>query len=166
MEKSSRGTGAVPLSVPMHRLLHVLTRCTPAFLPCSEAQKILPFQVLSTRSRKVRLRAFASQHRCALRLTCMSLLSQGVDIKDIKVQVCFFCFDCLYLNGQSLLEQPLSARRAALYNNFDETTGLFKYSTHFEVGGAAACFQLPVCRQPLSPRPACRAPTPTKSWSF
>lgn len=45
------------------------------------------FQVLSTRARK------------------------GVIVGDIKVQVCLYAFDLLYLNGQELLQEPLSARR-------------------------------------------------------
>lgn len=40
------------------------------------SDKILPFQTLSTRAKK------------------------GVQIEDVKVQVCLFAFDLLYLNGQ------------------------------------------------------------------
>jgi len=57
-----------------------------------EHKKILPFQVLSTRARK------------------------DVSLQDIKVNVCVFLFDCLYLNGRSLLQSPLTERRQALYS--------------------------------------------------
>ncbi|ONI00933.1 hypothetical protein PRUPE_6G112300 [Prunus persica] len=50
-------------------------------------QKILPFQVLSTRARK------------------------NVAMSDIKVDVCIFAFDMLYLNGQPLIQEQLKVRR-------------------------------------------------------
>ena len=49
-------------------------------------------QVLSTRARK------------------------DVSLADIKVNVCVFLFDCLYINGRSLLQAPLTERRQALYS--------------------------------------------------
>ena len=52
-----------------------------------EKERILPFQVLSTRGRK------------------------GVLVGDIKVQVCLYAFDLLYLNGHSLLQEQLKRRR-------------------------------------------------------
>lgn len=70
-----------------------------------EKQKILPFQILSTRARK------------------------GVAISDIKVQVCIFAFDILYLNGQPLLEEQLKVRREHLYNSFEEVPGLLQFAT-------------------------------------
>ncbi|WVZ03351.1 hypothetical protein V8G54_024157, partial [Vigna mungo] len=50
-------------------------------------QKLLSFQTLSTRARK------------------------KVEIEDIKVNVCVFAFDLLYLNGQELLQENLRVRR-------------------------------------------------------
>ncbi|KAF3327943.1 DNA ligase 1-like protein [Carex littledalei] len=70
-----------------------------------EKHKILPFQVLSTRARK------------------------GVVISDIKVSVCTYGFDILYLNGQPLLEEQLKVRREHLYNSFEEIPGLFQFAT-------------------------------------
>eukprot|EP01018_Ginkgo_biloba_P020633 Gb_15949 [translate_table: standard] len=73
-----------------------------------EKKKILPFQVLSTRARK------------------------GVIVSDIKVQVCVFAFDLLYLNGQELLQQQLKARRELLYDSFQEVAGEFQLATATE----------------------------------
>ncbi|CAI9761538.1 unnamed protein product [Fraxinus pennsylvanica] len=70
-----------------------------------EKQKILPFQVLSTRSRK------------------------NVVMSEIKVDVCIFAFDILYLNGQELLQEQLDIRREHLYKSFQEEQGLFQFAT-------------------------------------
>ncbi|KAG2182721.1 hypothetical protein INT44_005701 [Umbelopsis vinacea] len=73
-----------------------------------EKKVILPFQVLSTRKRK------------------------DVKEEDIKVQVCIFAFDCLYLNGEPLLRKPLSERREKLREAFIETEGEFAYARHMD----------------------------------
>ncbi|KAH8398591.1 hypothetical protein KR222_008581, partial [Zaprionus bogoriensis] len=70
-----------------------------------EHRQILPFQVLSTRKRK------------------------NVDIDTIKVQVCVYVFDLLYINGTSLVTKPLSARRSILFENFQEVEGKWKFAT-------------------------------------
>lgn len=70
-----------------------------------EKQKILPFQILSTRARK------------------------GVIVSDITVKVCIFAFDILYLNGQSLLQEQLKVRREHLYNTFEAVPGEFQFAT-------------------------------------
>ncbi|CAN6293142.1 unnamed protein product [Urochloa humidicola] len=70
-----------------------------------EKQKILPFQILSTRARK------------------------GVTINDIKVSVCTFGFDILYINGKPLLQEQLKIRREHLYNSFEEVPGVFQLAT-------------------------------------
>uniref|UniRef100_A0A2N9EY75 DNA ligase n=1 Tax=Fagus sylvatica TaxID=28930 RepID=A0A2N9EY75_FAGSY len=70
-----------------------------------EKQKILPFQILSTRARK------------------------NVAVNDIKVDVCIYAFDMLYLNGQPLLEEELKVRREHLYGSFDEEHGYFHFAT-------------------------------------
>ncbi|KAK7257652.1 hypothetical protein RIF29_31784 [Crotalaria pallida] len=68
-------------------------------------KKILPFQVLSTRARK------------------------NVALNDIKVDVCIFAFDLLYLNGQALLQENLRIRRENLYASFEEESGYFQFAT-------------------------------------
>jgi len=70
-----------------------------------EKKKILPFQVLSTRKRK------------------------DVDVGKIDVQVCLFVFDCLFLNGRSLLREPMEERRVALYDSLECCDGQVQFAT-------------------------------------
>ncbi|AAS51073.1 ACL155Wp [Eremothecium gossypii ATCC 10895] len=93
----------------------------------NEKQKILPFQVLSTRKRK------------------------GVELKDVKVRVCLFAFDLLYLNGESLLKCSLADRRKHLYSvlkvvpgelqfaNEITTMELSELQTYLEQSVSASC---------------------------
>ncbi|XP_039599791.1 DNA ligase 1 [Polypterus senegalus] len=69
-----------------------------------EKKQIQPFQVLTTRKRK------------------------DVDASEIKVQVCVYAFDLLYLNGESLVRQPLSKRRQLLKESFIEKEGEFVFA--------------------------------------
>lgn len=62
-------------------------------------------QVLSTRARK------------------------DVKMEDIKVRVCIFAFDCLYLNGETLLQKPLTERRDALHSALNEKHGELHFAT-------------------------------------
>ncbi|KAK5860365.1 hypothetical protein PBY51_021849 [Eleginops maclovinus] len=73
-----------------------------------EKKQIQPFQVLTTRKRK------------------------DVDASEIKVQVCVYAFDLLYLNGESLVRQPLCRRRALLRENFTEVEGEFVFATYID----------------------------------
>ena len=50
-------------------------------------------------------------------------------MEDIKVRVCIFAFDCLYLNGETLLQKPLTDRRAALQSAVDEKPGELQFAT-------------------------------------
>ncbi|KAJ0810269.1 putative DNA ligase (ATP) [Helianthus annuus] len=68
-------------------------------------QKILPFQILSTRARK------------------------NVVMSEIKVDVCIYAFDLLYLNGKQLLHKQLITRRERLYESFEEECGYFQLAT-------------------------------------
>jgi DNA ligase-1 len=54
---------------------------------------------------------------------------KDVKVEDIKVQVCVFAFDCLYLNGETLLQLPLTKRRAALQTAVKEEHGRMQIAT-------------------------------------
>nr|XP_057942553.1 DNA ligase 1 [Doryrhamphus excisus] len=69
-----------------------------------EKKQIQPFQVLTTRKRK------------------------DVDAAEITVQVCVYAFDLLYLNGESLVRQPLCRRRTLLRESFTEVEGEFLFA--------------------------------------
>ncbi|KAM4016461.1 DNA ligase 1 isoform 2-T3 [Anomaloglossus baeobatrachus] len=73
-----------------------------------QKKQIQPFQVLTTRKRK------------------------DVDASDIKVQVCVYAFDMLYLNGQSLVREPFSKRRKLLRESFTELEGQFIFATYID----------------------------------
>jgi len=71
----------------------------------TEKKQILPFQVLTTRKRK------------------------DVSSDDIKVQVCVYAFDMLYLNGESLVRKPFRERKELLMSAFGEIMGEFVFVT-------------------------------------
>ena len=74
----------------------------------TEKNRILPFQVLTTRKRK------------------------GVSLEEIKVQVCVYAFDLLYLNGESLVCQSYRKRRQLLKSSFCPVPGEFAISEQKE----------------------------------
>ncbi|XP_074873873.1 DNA ligase 1 isoform X2 [Carettochelys insculpta] len=73
-----------------------------------EKKQIQPFQVLTTRKRK------------------------DVEATEIKVQVCLYAFDMLYLNGESLVKKPFSRRRQLLHESFVEMEGEFLFATSLD----------------------------------
>ncbi|CAH1640878.1 unnamed protein product [Spodoptera littoralis] len=68
-------------------------------------KQILPFQILSTRKRK------------------------DAREEDIRVQVCVYVFDLLYLNGEPTVHRPLAERRELLREHFQETPGEWQFAT-------------------------------------
>lgn len=69
-------------------------------------KKILPFQQLMTRKKK------------------------DVKVEDVKVKVCVFAFDLLFLNGEAIVEKSLRERRALLKEAFQPIEGEFAFATH------------------------------------
>ena len=68
-------------------------------------KKVLPFQQLMTRKRK------------------------DVKAEDVKVKVCVFAFDLLYLNGEAVVKKPLRERRELLSQSFVPVEGEFAFAT-------------------------------------
>ena len=69
-------------------------------------KKVLPFQQLMTRKKK------------------------DVKIEEVKVKVCVFAFDLLYLNGEAVVEKPLRERRDLLTQAFNPVEGEFALATY------------------------------------
>lgn len=84
-----------------------------------QEQKIKSFQSLSTRGRK------------------------DIKLENIKVSVCLFVFDMLYLNGESLLHQSLEIRKQKLISSFGQVEGKFYFAKEL---------QLPTSTQKLKTR--------------
>ncbi|KAF5609713.1 DNA ligase 1 [Fusarium pseudoanthophilum] len=71
-----------------------------------DEKKVLPFQQLMTRKKK------------------------DVKVEDVKVKVCVFAFDLLYLNGEAVVEKALRERRELLKTAFNPVEGEFSFATH------------------------------------
>ncbi|KAF3480468.1 DNA ligase [Arthroderma uncinatum] len=69
-------------------------------------KKVLPFQQLMTRKRK------------------------DVKSEDIKVKVCVFAFDLLFLNGEPTVKKTLRERRDLLHDAFTPIEGEFAFAQH------------------------------------
>lgn len=54
---------------------------------------------------------------------------QDANESDIKVQVCIYAFDLLYINGESLVSQPLRHRRDTLRASFPQVEGEFMFAS-------------------------------------
>ncbi|KAF2199406.1 ATP-dependent DNA ligase [Delitschia confertaspora ATCC 74209] len=71
-----------------------------------EEKKVLPFQQLMTRKRK------------------------DVKVEDVKVKVCVFAFDLLYLNGEALVNKSFRERRELLHDSFVPTEGELAFAKY------------------------------------
>ncbi|KAM0723303.1 hypothetical protein Q7P37_001504 [Cladosporium fusiforme] len=71
-----------------------------------EKKTVLPFQQLMTRKKK------------------------DVKIEDVKVKVCVFAFDLLYLDGEALVNKPFRERRDHMYAAFEEVEGEFIFAKY------------------------------------
>ncbi|KAI9927679.1 hypothetical protein ASPWEDRAFT_54349 [Aspergillus wentii DTO 134E9] len=67
-------------------------------------KKVLPFQQLMTRKRK------------------------DVKAEDVKVKVCVFAFDLLFLNGEPTVQKTLRQRRELLHESFELAEGEFQFA--------------------------------------
>ncbi|KAE8393193.1 hypothetical protein BDV23DRAFT_149702 [Aspergillus alliaceus] len=67
-------------------------------------KKVLPFQQLMTRKRK------------------------DVKAEDVKVKVCVFAFDLLFLNGEPTVKKSLRDRRELLHESFQVNEGEFQFA--------------------------------------
>lgn len=72
----------------------------------TEKKSVLPFQQLMTRKRK------------------------DVSAADIKVKVCVFAFDLLFLNGEALVNKSFRERRQQMWEAFDEVEGEFAFAKY------------------------------------
>jgi len=63
---------------------------------------------------------------CFTRL--LPVCGQDAEESQIKVQVCIYAFDLLYLNGESLVQKPFRTRRQLLRDNFTEVEGEFVFA--------------------------------------
>ncbi|VBB86997.1 Putative DNA ligase [Podospora comata] len=70
-----------------------------------DEKKVLPFQQLMTRKKK------------------------DVKIEEVKVKVCVFAFDLLYLNGEAVVNKSLRERRELLHKSFTPIEGEFAFAT-------------------------------------
>ncbi len=107
-----------------------------------ETNKILPFQVCGTHHSGTHsfstIAHTQTNTRTHLHVTHTQTKTQvlstrarkDVKVEDIKVQVCLYAFDCLYLNGQPLLKEPLTKRREALYGAMREVPGRMCFASY------------------------------------
>ncbi|KAF7596418.1 hypothetical protein BBP40_001725 [Aspergillus hancockii] len=61
---------------------------------------------------------------------------KNVELGTIKINVCLFAFDLMYLNGTSLLDRPFRERRELLRSLFMETPNRFTWVKSFDATSA------------------------------
>ncbi|RNA25887.1 DNA ligase 1, partial [Brachionus plicatilis] len=79
-----------------------------------EKKTIQPFQVLSTRKKK------------------------DAVSEEIKVRVCIFAFDLIYLNNKSLIDLPFRERRDKLYEHFPRVEGKLMFAEKMDANDVEA----------------------------
>ncbi|KAI9666391.1 MAG: hypothetical protein M1821_004327 [Bathelium mastoideum] len=77
-----------------------------------ESGELKPFQILANRARK------------------------DVTINEVKVNVCLFSFDLMYLNGEELLDRPFRERRSLLRSLFTEIPNHFTWVKNLDATSA------------------------------
>eukprot|EP00897_Mesotaenium_endlicherianum_P008594 jgi/Mesen1/7763/ME000408S06878 len=83
----------------------------------TDGNRLLAFQHLSTRDRGGKEKGTA------------------VELGDIKVDVCVFAFDFLYVNGQALVKEPLAERRRRMREAFPGVRpGFFEFAHEITAG--------------------------------
>ncbi|KAG2520841.1 hypothetical protein JM18_006911 [Phytophthora kernoviae] len=58
---------------------------------------------------------------------------ENIKVEDIKVPVCIYAFDLLFLNGESFLGTPLAKRREKLREMFEVNPGHFEFASSLDV---------------------------------
>jgi DNA ligase-1 len=59
----------------------------------------------------------------------MTRKKKDVKIEDVKVKVCVFAFDLLFLNGEAVVAKSLRERRELLHTAFTPVEGEFAFAT-------------------------------------
>lgn len=78
----------------------------------NESGELQPFQILTNRAKR------------------------NVEIGDIKVNVCLFAFDLMYLNGEALLDRPFRERRELLRSLFVDVPNRFTWVKNVDATSA------------------------------
>jgi DNA ligase-1 len=58
----------------------------------------------------------------------MTRKKKDVDESSLKVQVCLFVFDMIYLNGESLIDKSFRTRRQLMQDNIPVVKGQLDYA--------------------------------------
>lgn len=59
----------------------------------------------------------------------MSRKKKEVSLSELKVQVCLFVFDFIYLNGEKLLDHTFRERRQIMQDNIPVIPGQLEYAS-------------------------------------